>query len=272
MRFVGVQHVNDLQYGEKIGETILEGLGVNSIVEARKLPWERILQYQTDHPDLLLWPIIDGYHIPQNLDLTIKSGKYNDIPVIIGMTAEEGIALGNTLQKNISDPKTFEKELKNIYGDFAEKYLAFNGFDECPEYVMNPALVWEEFNAGTIAWCEESICKKQQPIYLYLFTRDVPGKNGGAGHFMDLWYSFGNLQFSSHPKELVDYVLENAMNTYFGNFIKTGNPNGETLPEWKSYTRFNRSAMELGDHIGMISNICSPRIQLLVDYILDDGI
>ena len=33
-----------------------------------------------------------------------------------------------------------------------------------------------------------------------------------------------------------DYKLSRRMVQYWGNFIKTGNPNSQELPQWKPYT------------------------------------
>lgn len=270
MMFFGWQHKNDtLKYGETLGEKFLDLLGVETIEEARKVPWKTILKTQIDHPELAFWPVIDGYHIPRHIDDTIRSCVCEDIPVIIGSTLDEGIALAEDLNMT---PEEYETTVKKVFGSFGQKYLEYNGFYEEPSYIMNGSFAWEEFTAGTIAWCEESIRRKnKQPVYHYLFTRDVPGSMGGAGHSMDLWYSFKALQYSSHPVELIDHAIAEAMNTYFCNFIKTGNPNGENLPEWKTYTITTRNAMEFGEHIGMIPNYSTPRVQMLVDYIMNEN-
>ncbi len=271
MMFAGVQHDLELSQGEELGAKILEGLGAADIREARELPWETILDFQIAHPEINCWPVIDGYYIPQNVDTVIKNGGWKDIPVMLGATLEEGIVLGDTIRPIFTDPEEYKEYVQSAYGDFAEKYLTYNGFCEAPGQLMEGKVMWEEFNAGTLAWCEQAARSgKKEPVYNYLFTRDVPGKGGGAGHSMDLWYSFGNLHLSPHPKEAVDFALEKAMNTYFANFIKTGNPNCEELPPWEPYTLLDRNAMELGDHIGKITNICTPRIQMLVNYIMDD--
>jgi para-nitrobenzyl esterase len=55
----------------------------------------------------------------------------------------------------------------------------------------------------------------------------------GAPHACEIEYAMGNLHlvnvFAWTPD---DYKVSETMMNYFANFIKTGNPNGQNLPEW----------------------------------------
>jgi carboxylesterase type B len=42
------------------------------------------------------------------------------------------------------------------------------------------------------------------------------------------------------------------MSTYWANFVKNGDPNGEGLPEWRPYSPDKKEVMEPGEHMGMI--------------------
>ena len=41
--------------------------------------------------------------------------------------------------------------------------------------------------------------------------------------------------------------MAETMSNYWVNFAKTGNPNGDGLPEWTAYTIDSECYMELGD-------------------------
>ena len=45
----------------------------------------------------------------------------------------------------------------------------------------------------------------------------------------------------------VYYRLSDAMVTYWTNFCKNGDPNGEGLPEWRPYSKDDRFTMVFGD-------------------------
>ena len=51
------------------------------------------------------------------------------------------------------------------------------------------------------------------------------------------------------PWEPCDYTLEAAMSSYWANFAKTGDPNGEDLPTWQPYTAEHPVRMLLAEEI-----------------------
>jgi para-nitrobenzyl esterase len=77
----------------------------------------------------------------------------------------------------------------------------------------------------------------RQPVYLYYFTRVLPGAGGeqlGAYHSMEIIYAFGN-RVSWLPWEPVDDRLSDVMAGYWTRFVATGDPNGGGAPVWPRY-------------------------------------
>lgn len=81
---------------------------------------------------------------------------------------------------------------------------------------------------------QEWLTMQKQPAYGYFFSRQLPGDQSGAFHSSDLWYWFGTISDSWRPIENRDRALAAQMPQYLVNFSKTGNPNGEGLPQWDS--------------------------------------
>ena len=86
--------------------------------------------------------------------------------------------------------------------------------------------------------------EKGRPAYLYHFAHELPGDDGGAFHSSELWYTFGTLGRCWRPMEQNDYDLSEEMVTCWTNFMKTGDPNGESQiqeekEKWESYTKEN---------------------------------
>jgi para-nitrobenzyl esterase len=55
----------------------------------------------------------------------------------------------------------------------------------------------------------------------------------GAVHSAEIEYALGNLATNKiYAWTPADYKISAEMESYFANFIKTGNPNGSGLPEW----------------------------------------
>jgi para-nitrobenzyl esterase len=80
------------------------------------------------------------------------------------------------------------------------------------------------------------------PTWVYCFDRGLPGDkmkkpgNSGARHTAEIRYVFGTLASSWRPWRKGDWQLSQLMIRYWTNFAKTGNPNGEGLPQWRPYT------------------------------------
>lgn len=91
-----------------------------------------------------------------------------------------------------------------------------------------------------LSWGLQNEKKKKQPVYAYFFDRTPPGNRFKAFHACDLWYMFGCMEQSWRPFEKVDEELASQMQDYVANFVKTSNPNGAGLPEWKPLSKTNR--------------------------------
>jgi para-nitrobenzyl esterase len=78
--------------------------------------------------------------------------------------------------------------------------------------------------------------KSKKPAYAYMFSRQLPGKDGSAFHSSDLWYVFHAFRHSWRPFTKGDEALSLQMVDYWTNFAKYGNPNGKVGGTWTSYT------------------------------------
>jgi para-nitrobenzyl esterase len=78
--------------------------------------------------------------------------------------------------------------------------------------------------------------QSKQPVYAYLFQRQLPGDSSGAFHSADLWYVFHSMRHSWRPFTKGDEDLSLKIVDFYTNFAKTGNPNGSEDGVWKAYT------------------------------------
>ena len=91
--------------------------------------------------------------------------------------------------------------------------------------------------------------------YLYSFTQTLPNADGttvGPFHSAELVYQFGTLYTGWRPWREQDYQTSEAMMTYWANFVKTGDPNGEGMPAWDKHEMGDERCMLLSaqPHMG----------------------
>ncbi len=88
-------------------------------------------------------------------------------------------------------------------------------------------------------FCETRNTQSQQPAYMYLFARALPGDDAGAFHSSELWYTFHTLDRSWRPFTAADYKLAGEMTDSWTDFAKYGNPNGQGGGTWTPCTGDN---------------------------------
>ena len=93
------------------------------------------------------------------------------------------------------------------------------------------------------SWC----AVQEKNAYAWYFDRQLPGDSNGAWHSSDLWYWFGTLPNCWRPFEEKDYALSEQMVDYLCNFVRTGDPNGNSNPAWLPAGKGQKAALCLGE-------------------------
>ena len=87
--------------------------------------------------------------------------------------------------------------------------------------------------------------------WMYHFTRVPLGLNGeslGAYHGVEYPYVF-DTHDPYFAVDDTDRALQHAMQAYWVNFAKTGDPNGEGVPHWPRFEAADMMVQELGDEV-----------------------
>lgn len=248
---------------EKEGEEKAQAAGVPSIADLRKLPAEELMKKLQG----MRRPIVDGYVLPEPIVEIFAAGRQNKVAVLTGWNEEEGLVFGS-----IKNAAAYQQQMEQQFSAKAQDLLRFYpaGNDSVAaksQYDFSRDML---FGAHGFAWANMQSAQGL-PVYLFRFTRKVPGtgeyKKYGAFHTGEVPYAYDNLPFVNRPWEDVDRQLARTMSSYWVNFIKTGDPNGNGLPQWPAYNSSEKQVMLLGDKQQAASLPDAERLELLYSVI-----
>ena len=199
---VGLSYDHTLLSAEREGEKIAFNAGVKTLEELRALPYETLMGAAVplmvagmEKMELPFTPLIDGYVLTGGYNELLHGGKIHDIPYIVGST--------------LNDIGTEPERLAQ--GDRGKVY------------------------AGTADFARARLDAGNGNVWRYDFRRQLPGDDAGAFHSSELWYVFGTYGRCWRPLMDADAALSATMVSYWTNFMKTGDPNGEDLPLWRPF-------------------------------------
>ena len=268
-----------LAEAEKKGAEVLKGIGYESIKAARAASSEELLagirRYVSGNAFQsmnLFAPNADGYVFPKHWNELFLTGQYPDIPTMIGCTSEEFvddnfITGGKT---NLPSRQEALADGEKLFGKgYGEAFLKSIHYDDNPEIAKEMYRKYVRMTGATLAadlaWCENQLAQGKQPSYQYFLTL-VPPAATSAQHSAEHHYVFQTLTKSKRPYTGRDWDLSNQLADYWANFIKSGNPNGEGLPEWTPYTKDSKQAMDIDYDLHMIDEQTNDFVDLITEY------
>ena len=179
-------------------------------------------------------PILDGQLVVETAESAYKAGRQARVPLIIGSnSAEVPAGFVNASSK---------EELLSLFGSMSDEAKTVFDPDGTTEFaemltMVNTDKVWAEPARLTA----RAFTARGDPAYIYLFSY-VPASmkermRFGASHASEIAYVFNNLhaRWGADSTTPEDKEVARMMNTYWVNFAKTGDPNGEGLPKWPVY-------------------------------------
>ena len=186
------------------------------------------------------WPVLDHWVIPDDQHVLYEKGEYHDTPILVGINSDEGASFSRT-----SDRAQFEADTRVRFGPFADRILKAYPADGGGSIKQAARDVMREASFGwhTWVWAKLQNARGGSPAYVYFMDQRPPypadSRNAdvaGVPHGQELAYVFQKLELTPLPWTDADHRISTAMATYWTNFAKTGNPNGNGLPQWPAFT------------------------------------
>lgn len=269
--------IHSKEYAVEAGKGIVKAGAFHSVDEMLKaspldlLRAQEAAYYAAETGDMLFAPFIDGDVIAGDPNRLLIDGHVKDIQIMAGANQNE-LNYWNLYDSQLRNPFTDETDFGPaspiIPGAYIKDLEKRNRYSLDEKYktalgTENKSLLHQAQNDDLIMIQPmRKLIERQslhnKNVYLYRFKWKIPGKYLAKGspelgsiHALELPFVFGTMNLSWLPggakieseKRASDIRLSEQMMSAWTNFARTGNPNGEGVPEWPTYDANSRKTM-----------------------------
>jgi len=268
-----IMPVPDLVSAEKNGVAFAEQLGAKSLVDLRKLPADKFVISAASAAGLRFGLVVDGKLLPAPALSLLAQGRFNDVPMLVGQTANEGSAFPGYGSGDAAAYQAFlQRSFGKDAGTFSKLYPAQTGAARSQS--MKEAS-GDRGLAMIDAWVGQRQIKARTPVYAYYYKHAEPGEGAErfeAFHSSEIPYVLSTLDAAPERGfTLADRELSLVMSSYWVNFAKTGNPNGDGLTAWSVMTAVKPMVMEFTTKAKQVPVLPADKLKAYRSYVAKGG-
>ena len=254
------------------GAELLKRAGIASLADAMAIDADSLQKILP--PRGMSSVVLDGYFMTESADDVFERGEQAQVPMLAGWNSLEAHPM-QALQGQAPTLKNYKNAMKAQFGDMTDEIFEAYGITADEDVMSQKGFdLVSDLVTGFPTWkaCDYH-AKTGLPVYRYHYMHPRPqvsakmgDKTGalaggvrekteeekkaqqpsiapGAVHSADIEYAMGTLDTNEYYDwQEEDYAISKLFLSYYANFCKTGNPNGEGLPQWTAITKDNLDA------------------------------
>ena len=264
-----------LAEAEAAGAALLKEAGIASLADAMAMNADSLQKMLP--PKGMANVVLDGYFMTESADAMFEKGEQAQVPLLAGWNSLEAHPM-QALQGQAPTLQNYKSVLKAQFGDMTDEIFDAYGITTDEDVMSQKGFdLISDLFTGFPTWkvCDYHAKSSSQPVYRYHYMHPRPqasAKMGdktaalaggvrektaeekkaeaqqpaiapGAVHSADIEYAMGTLGTNEYYDwQEEDIAISKLFLSYYANFCKTGNPNGEGLPQWTAITKDNLDA------------------------------
>lgn len=257
------------------GAALLKEAGIASLADAMAMNADSLQKILP--PKGMASVVLDGYFMKESADAVFEKGEQAQVPLLAGWNSLEGHP-AQSIQGQAPTLQNYKNAMKAQFGDMTDEIFTAYGIMTDDDVLSQKGFdLASDLFTGFPTWkvCDYHAKTSSQPVYRYHYMHPRPqvsAKMGdktaalaggvrektaeekkteaqqpaiapGAVHSADIEYAMGTLDTNEYYDwQEEDYAISKLFLSYYANFCKTGNPNGEGLPKWTAITKENLDA------------------------------
>nr|WP_307189073.1 carboxylesterase family protein [Massilia putida] len=256
-----------LHEAERSGLEMQKAVGAGSLDSMRQLPADRLVAVQRDFQfgatgSVTIRPNVDGYFLPDSVAATFAAGRQNDVPMLVGFTADD---ITPSPLRQVASLADYRDKASHLYGANAERFLAlYPAADDGEAAAMGRLAARHAYiEKSTRKFAQAQAASGKAPVYMYLFARAHPlnpavvlyDRPYGAYHTSDVPYWLGTQDalnmfrptrlWTRQARELSARMMDGMLA-----FARTGDPATPALP-WPAWRGDAEQYLEFGDQVSV---------------------